>query len=146
MGPIAEDALDKCKVAFKIHATFTHCKTSKCLMCTLTLPPYFGLAWPHRSHLLTCLIKCKLTPWALCFHIGGFTERKRLWFTSEKEAFAEMVTAQRMHWLLKASNGFKLYEEIHNLTFHFNFFAVVPNLWQTPSCKVHFLVVRLCAY
>lgn len=82
------------------------------------------------------------------FLLGQFTGSQIGWATleKEKEAFAVMVTTDRMYWLLPTPDGFDLYTDSHNLLFLFDSLAVVPDISISSTCKVLRWDVRFRMY
>lgn len=64
----------------------------------------------------------------------------------EKECYAIIATAERMHWLLAIPDGFDLFSDHHKIFFTFDPLSIMPDLSQSSVKEVWRRTVRMTIY
>lgn len=144
---VEKDAFANCKQALQLKATLANRDVDQrlCVYSDASNILWSGIA---TEFLPSDLVKTHVDQRNLivAFLSGHFTGSQPRWSALEKEAFASMVTAERMHWISGTPDGLDFYNDHQNLIFLFNPLAVVSDFSQAMTRKVLRWAVRLCVY
>ena len=102
----------------------------------VTQVPYDDLNLPHSQQ--------RHEP--LSFFSGRFTGAMKRWAIVEKEAYAIVITTDKMSWLLKSQNGFALFTYHNNLTYMFNPYRANPNISSHSAAKLVRWALKLSCF
>lgn len=141
------DAFESCKRALAKQVTLAHRDDQKRLSVYTDASDYFwsGIVTQVPSNDINLPHTDKRHE-PLGFLSGRFSRQQLRWSTIEKEAYAVLVTLERMHWLLATPSGFDLFTDHNNLIFLFDPTSVSSDLSLGTVRNVLRWAVRLTLY
>jgi RNase H-like domain found in reverse transcriptase len=82
----------------------------------------------------------------LAFFSGSFTGAMRRWAIIEKQAYAIVVSCERLYWLLQRPDGFSLFTDHNNLVYVFHPYDRNSTIATHTAAKLIRWALRLSTY
>jgi RNase H-like domain found in reverse transcriptase len=141
------DAMQACKDALQHSVTLAHPSPSKrlCLYTDASNEFWSAIATQVPPEDLDCP-RSDQHHEPLAFLSGSFTGSMRRWAIIEKEAYAIVISCERLDWLLQRPDGFSLYTDHQNLLYVFNPYGRNPSVAAHTAAKLIRWALRLSSY
>jgi RNase H-like domain found in reverse transcriptase/Reverse transcriptase (RNA-dependent DNA polymerase)/Integrase zinc binding domain len=146
-GQTHADAFSSCQSALEHAATLAHISDSKriCLY-TDASDEFWSSITTQVSASDLDLPSVSQSHEPLAFLSGTFTGAQKRWPIVEKEAFAILVSCERLSWMLQRPDGFSLYTDHRNLIYIFNPHGANPGLASHTAAKLIRWALRLSCF